>query len=65
MKNIVLQVVFWVVLALAIFAGIWYATSAEVWYSGQHDAQCEKTLYGKPCHCYDRLVKADKENERK
>jgi len=67
MKKVIIYVVFWLIVAIAIFAGIWYATSAEVWYSDQHDSHCEKMLKGSDtCHCTQRLIEAEKkEKERK
>jgi nitrogen fixation-related uncharacterized protein len=65
MKQFFTSETFFIILAsiffslLISFAFLW-ATAPEQWYAGQHDSKCEKTLYGKPCKCYERLVAADK-----
>lgn len=51
MKNFILQAIFWVLFAVAFVGGIMYATSAEYWYAGEHDAYHE----GENCKCYERL----------
>jgi hypothetical protein len=48
-----------VVTLIGFLAFLW-ATAPEQWYAGQHDSQCEKNLYDRPCECYERLVAADK-----
>ena len=41
----------------AVFVGaIFYATSAEVWYAGEHTVGCDGT---DNCGCYERLTEAE------
>lgn len=52
-------------IAAAVFAVImggciYHATSPEAWYAGMHDAECENTLHGEKCHCYERFIEAEK-----
>lgn len=51
-----------VVMLVVLFLAVWKFTSAECWYAGMHDSKCEYALYmgKKKCHCYERLVAADK-----
>jgi len=65
MKNVIAWIIGTIIAVGILFAAFLWATSPEVWYAGQHDAKCEKTLRGEKCHCYERLVAADKEEERK
>lgn len=57
MKDFILYILFFVAFNVVVFLAVWTGTSPEYWYAGMHDSQCEKTLYGEKCHCYERLVK--------
>ena len=48
--GIVATIIFAVLFTLAIF----YATSAEVWYAGEHTAGCDNS---EDCGCYEKLIK--------
>lgn len=58
-KDVLFLLVFMVVFMVTMFAFIWTITSPEMWCSGMHDSKCEK-IYGKTCHCYERIVDAEK-----
>ncbi len=60
-KDFLLVTLFIVVMSIIMGGCIYHATSPEVWYAGKHDADCENTLYGEKCHCYERFIEADKE----
>lgn len=60
----------WGVIAAIVFAVImggclYHCTSAEYWYAGMHDAECENTLRGEKCYCYERFIESDKERTGK
>jgi hypothetical protein len=52
-----------VFIALAItavlFGLLMYATSAKVWYAGEHTAECDGSA---DCGCYEKLLEMDREN---
>ena len=62
----VLQIVGVVLLGLLGIAGtyavLWWSTSPEVWYAGEHTSGCDFT---ENCGCYEKLLQADKEKARK
>lgn len=59
-KDFLLGALLIIVLSTVIGGCIWHGTSAEYWYAGMHDSECEKTLYGEKCHCYERFIEAEK-----
>lgn len=59
-KEFLLGALFVIVMSVIMGGCLYYGTSAEVWYAGMHDSQCENTLRGEKCHCYERFVEADK-----
>lgn len=65
MKNLILYIVFFVIVNVLMFIAVWKETSPEYWYSGMHDSKCETLDGNKECHCYERLVAADKNNNHK
>lgn len=65
MKDFLLYVVFLIIVNAFVFLAIWTATSHEDWYVGMHDSECEKTLYGEKCHCYERFVATNKKQNHK
>jgi hypothetical protein len=44
---------------VGMFAAIMHATSAEVWYAGEHTEGCNGSL---DCGCYKKLLELDKAN---
>ena len=48
--GIIATIVFAVIFTLAIF----YATSAKVWYAGEHTIGCDNS---EDCGCYEKLTK--------
>lgn len=59
-KELVLTVIVSMLFAIVFAIVFFYATSAEVWYSGMHDAKCEKCLGEDTCSCHRRLVEQDR-----
>lgn len=60
-KDFIFGTIFVIVIALVMGGCIWYGTSAEVWYAGMHDAECENALHGEKCHCYERFLEREKD----
>lgn len=50
-------VIFYILIFILAMFITWYETLPEQMYAGRHDLHCEKTLHGKPCKCYERLVR--------
>lgn len=48
-----------VIFLAVMFAAIWYATSAEVWYAGEHIKSCDGS---QDCGCYKKLLELDRKN---
>lgn len=44
---------------IGMFAAVMHATSAEVWYAGEHTEGCDGSLN---CGCYKKLLELDKAN---
>lgn len=53
MKDFLMGTLATVAFAAAIIWAIFYGTSAEVWYAGEHTAGCDMT---EDCGCYERLT---------
>ena len=53
LKDVLLGTVFVIVVFAILFCFLWYATSAEVWYYGEHTAECDNS---EDCGCYEKLV---------
>jgi hypothetical protein len=58
-KDFLLGALFVIVLSVVMGGCLWYGTSAEVWYAGMHDSECETSGYGN-CGCYDRFMEREK-----
>lgn len=56
MKDFLMGTLAAVVFVAVIVWAILYATSAEVWYAGEHTAGCDGT---DSCGCYERLTEAE------
>ncbi|MBR1951465.1 MAG: hypothetical protein IKA32_02755 [Lentisphaeria bacterium] len=56
MKEIISGIIAGCIFAALFFGMVWYGTSAEVWYAGEHTAGCDGTEH---CGCYERLVSGD------
>ena len=56
MKDFLINALAAAILGIALMAAIWYGTSAEVWYAGEHTHGCNGT---DNCGCYERLVNGD------
>ena len=56
-SDFVAIIAFAFVLAACIFFAFISATSAERWYSGKHDAQCEQMDGADECQCFQRFIK--------
>lgn len=63
MKEKILYVITLIVVTIGTMVVVWYETTPERMYAGRHDLHCEKVLTGKKCHCYERLVKINKQKE--
>lgn len=59
-KDFLLGALFVIVLSVIMGGCLYHATSPESWYAGMHDAECENTLRGEKCHCYERFIEAEK-----
>lgn len=47
--------------ALIMFVVLLWATSAENWYAGMHDQNCETLVNSvENCNCYERFLEAEK-----
>lgn len=44
---------------IGMFAAVMYATSAEVWYAGEHTEGCDGS---QKCGCYKKLLELDRKN---
>jgi hypothetical protein len=42
---------------IGMFAAVMYATSAEVWYAGEHTKGCDGS---QDCGCYEKLLEMDR-----
>lgn len=62
MKDFIAYTLFLVVFTAIVFIFLYVGTSPEWYYSGMHDSECEKILYGSKCHCHERLVANDKKS---
>lgn len=47
----------WSLVVCGVFAGVMYATSAEVWYAGEHTSGCDGS---QDCGCYKKLLAQDR-----
>lgn len=56
-KDFLLVTIAVIVMSIAAVACMYYATSPEVWYTGEHTKDCNGT---NDCGCYEKLIKADK-----
>ena len=56
-SDFVAIIAFTFALAACIFFAFISATSAESWYSGKHDAQCEQMDGADDCQCFQRFIK--------
>ena len=54
--NVCLYTVAFVLSVVLGYGCMMYCTSAEVWYSGMHDEECE----GENCKCYQRFLANEK-----
>jgi len=61
-KELIGSIVFSVILGILLCAGLWYGMSAECWYEGMHDSQCENVMAdeGEDCGCYNRFLEKEK-----
>ena len=61
-KELLGSVIFSIIFGILICWGIWYGTSAECWYEGMHDSQCENVMAdeGEDCGCYNRFLEKEK-----
>lgn len=61
-KELIGSIVFSVILGILFCAGLWYGTSAECWYAGMHDSECENVMAdaGEGCGCYNRFLEKEK-----
>lgn len=53
MKDFLMGALAVILFAVAFAGAVLYATSAEVWYAGEHTAGCDGT---DNCGCYERLT---------
>lgn len=58
MKDFLIGALAAIVFTALFFGMVWYGTSAEVWYAGEHTAGCDGT---ENCGCYERLVSGEAE----
>ena len=56
MKKALKELLFMVLLAIATVSMVMYATSAEVWYAGEHIASCNRA---DNCNCTAELIKME------
>lgn len=59
-KDFLLGTIVFIVFSVIMGGCLWYGTSAEMWYAGMHDSECENTMYGEKCHCYERFLEKEK-----
>lgn len=59
MKEFIVGAIATVVFAVVMGGCIYHCTSAEYWYAGMHDSECETSGYGN-CGCYDRFMEREK-----
>lgn len=61
-KELIGSIVFSVILGILLCAGLWHGTSAECWYAGMHDSECENVMAdeGEGCGCYNRFLEKEK-----
>lgn len=57
-KDFLFGALFIIVLSAVMGGCVWYGTSAEVWYAGEHTEGCNGT---DNCCCHEKLIKMDKE----
>lgn len=61
-KDFLLVTIAVITLSLVAVACTHYATSPEVWYTGEHTKGCNGT---DNCGCYEKLIQMDKERAGK
>lgn len=59
-KEFIVGAIAFIILSVIMGGCLWYGTSAKVWYAGMHDSECENTLRGEKCHCYERFIESEK-----
>ena len=52
-------ILLWLLFGFGMFAAVMHATSAEVWYAGEHTEGCDGS---QNCGCYKKLLEMDKAN---
>lgn len=55
--KIVGAILMWLLFVFGMFALAMYATSAEVWYAGEHTAGCDGS---QECGCYKKLIEMER-----
>jgi hypothetical protein len=55
-KKALKELLFMALLAVATVSMVMYATSSEVWYAGEHTADCNRT---DSCGCFEYLTSTE------
>lgn len=61
-KDFIVGVIATIIFAVIMGGCIWYGTSPEVWYAGEHTEGCDGT---DNCGCYEKLIQMDRERSGK
>lgn len=61
MKEFIVGIIATLVFTVAMGGCLYHSTSAEAWYAGMHDGECENTLHGEKCRCYERFLEREKD----
>lgn len=56
MKEFILGTLWAIFIAVFIVAVVFYGTSADAWYAGEHTSGCDRT---DNCGCYAELIKTE------